>query len=279
MARATTQQGWRERARRVIFEADTPGGKAFDIVLLAMIVFSVLLVMVESVPGVAERNAALLAMLEWTVTLAFTLEYIARLLSAEHPGRYARSFFGIIDLLAILPVYIDVLLPGTGAQSLLVVRSLRLLRVFRVFKMAQFLQEANYLLLAVRSSTRKILVFLLTVLLINVIVGSTMYVIEGAANGFDTMFRGVYWSIVTMSTVGFGDIAPQTPLGQVLAAALMIVGYSVIAVPTGIVSAEVTNARRDRLDRRCPRCGEVGHAEEAAHCLRCGSSLSDTGDG
>ncbi len=279
MARATGQQGWRERARRVIFEADTPGGRAFDLVLLALIVFSVLLVMVESVPGTRERNAALLDTLEWTVTIAFTLEYVARLLTAEHPGRYARSFFGIIDLLAILPVYVDVLLPGTGAQSLLVVRSLRLLRVFRVFKMAQFLREANYLLHAVRSSTRKILVFLLTVLLINVIVGSTMYVIEGAANGFDSMFRGVYWSIVTMSTVGFGDIAPQTPLGQVLAAALMIVGYSVIAVPTGIVSAEMTGARRDRLARRCPQCGRGGHEPEAAHCLRCGAALPDAAGG
>jgi voltage-gated potassium channel len=234
----------------------------------------VLLVMVESVPGVSERNAALLAALEWAVTIAFTVEYIARLVTAEHPGRYARSFFGVIDLLAVLPVYIGVLIPG--AQSLLVVRSLRLLRVFRVFKMAQWLQEANYLLYAVRSSTQKILVFLLTVLLINVIVGSTMYVIEGPANGFDSMFRGVYWSIVTMSTVGFGDIAPRTALGQVLAAALMIVGYSVIAVPTGIVSAEFASARhdrRDRADRRCPSCGLGGHDPSAGYCRECGHAL------
>ncbi|MBW3603720.1 MAG: ion transporter, partial [Actinobacteria bacterium] len=198
---------WKQRARRVIFEADTPGGKAFDVALLALIVASVLLVMIESIGGVRQRYTSTLFALEWVVTIIFTVEYIARLLTAEHPGRYARSFFGIIDLMAILPVYIGVLIPG--AQSLLVVRSLRLLRVFRVFKMAQWLGEANYLLAAVRSSSRKVLVFLLTVLLINVIVGSTMYVVEDATNGFDSMFSGVYWSIVTMSTVGFGDIAPR----------------------------------------------------------------------
>lgn len=272
---------WRERTRRVIFEADTPGGKAFDVVLLAVIIASVLLVMVESVAGIRQRYAQTLYALEWVVTLLFTAEYAARLWSAEHPWRYARSFYGIIDLLAVLPVYISVMIPG--AQSLLVVRSLRLLRVFRVFKMAQWLREANYLLDAVRSSTQKILVFLLTVLLINVIVGSTMYVVEGAASGFDSMFRGVYWSIVTMSTVGFGDIAPQTGLGQVLAACLMIMGYSVIAVPTGIVSAEVTTAYRSRSPARssspasaaaCPVCGHRGHDPQARYCLACGAPLS-----
>ena len=266
-------QGWRARAQAVIFGADTPGGKAFDVVLLALIVASVLLVMVESVAGIRERHAQTLIMLEWVVTGLFTAEYIARLATSERPARYARSFFGIIDLLAILPVYISVLIPG--AHSLLVVRSLRLLRVFRVFKMAQWLREANYLLQAVRSSGLKIAVFLLTVLLINVIVGSTMYVIEGAENGFDSMFRGVYWSIVTMSTVGFGDIAPTTGLGQVLASMLMILGYSVIAVPTGIVSSEITSARRPVTARACPRCG-TEHAPTARFCQGCGSPL--TGD-
>ncbi len=271
-------QPWRERTRRVIFEADTPAGKAFDVVLLVLIVGSVLLVMVESVRDVQARNAGVLSILEWVVTIAFTVEYVARLATAERPIRYARSFFGVIDLLALLPVYLEVIAPGSGAQSLLVVRSLRLLRVFRVFKMAQFLREANLLLVAFRSSTRKILVFLLTVLLINVIVGSTMYVIEGAANGFDSMFRGVYWSIVTMSTVGFGDIAPQTAVGQVLAAALMIVGYSVIAVPTGIVSADVVNARRDQREARsCATCGLADHSPEAEFCQRCGAALPDRG--
>ncbi|MBY5163679.1 ion transporter [Salsipaludibacter albus] len=262
----------RERLRRIIFEADTPAGKAFDVVLLVLIVASVLLVMWETVPGVREENRQLIVALEWVVTALFTLEYLARLWTAPSARGYARSFFGVIDLLSVLPVYLALVVPG--AQSLLVVRSLRLMRVFRVFKMAHFLRQANFLLDAVRSSARKIAVFLLSVVLINVIVGSTMYVIEGAANGFDSMFRGVYWSIVTMSTVGFGDIAPQTGLGQVLAAALMIMGYSVIAVPTGIVSAEVASARaHDAPQPTCPACGWDDHDVRAVHCQRCGAVL------
>lgn len=265
--------GWRERTRRVIFEADTPGGKAFDIALLVLIIASVLLVMVESVGDVLRDNASTLTAAGWVVTIIFTAEYIARLLTSDDARRYARSFFGVIDLLAILPVYLGVLIPG--AEPLLVVRSLRLLRVFRVFRMAQWLREANYLLGALRSSSQKILVFLLTVLLINVIVGSTMYVVEGAANGFDSMFSGVYWSIVTMSTVGFGDIAPRTGVGQVLAAGLMIMGYSVIAVPTGIVSAEMSSARSaERYRPVCPSCGLDDHDTTARYCQRCGTGLA-----
>ena len=178
----------------------------------------------------------------------------------------------MIDLLAILPVYVSFLLPG--AQSLLVIRSLRLLRVFRVFKMARWLSEANYLVRALRSSSRKIAIFLVTVVLLNVIVGSTMYLIEGADSGFDSMFRGVYWSIVTMSTVGFGDIAPQTGVGQVLAAILMITGYSVIAVPTGIVSAEVAGARQREVS--CSGCGSAVHGPSASFCDACGTPLPST---
>jgi voltage-gated potassium channel len=263
----------RARWRRIIFEADTSAGKLFDVVLLALIVASVLLVMLESVDRIRDDHAGTLLALEWAVTAVFAVEYAARLWTSERPGRYARSFFGVIDLLAILPLFLALLVPG--AQSLLVVRSLRLLRVFRVFKMAHWLRQANYLLDAVRASSTKILVFLLTVLLINIIVGSTMYVVEGAANGFDSMFRGVYWSIVTMSTVGFGDIAPQTGVGQVLAAALMILGYSVIAVPTGIVSAEMTGARRDTAPSPggCARCGEP-RQPDARFCGRCGERLT-----
>jgi voltage-gated potassium channel len=261
----------RERARRIIFEADTPAGRTFDVVLLLLIIGSVLLVMLESVESVREQYADTLLALEWVVTGIFAAEYAARLWTAEDPRRYARSFFGVIDLLAILPMFVGLVVPG--AQSLLVVRSLRLLRVFRVFKMAHWLSQANYLLDAVRTSAQKIIVFLLTVLLINVIVGSTMYVIEGAANGFDSMFRGVYWSIVTMSTVGFGDIAPGTGAGQVLASALMILGYSVIAVPTGIVSAEVAQARRGGAARSCPTCGHLP-AAGASYCERCGAALA-----
>jgi voltage-gated potassium channel len=259
----------RERIRYVIFEHDTPSARAFDVVLLVVIVFSVFLVMLETVEEVEARYGTALLVLEWVVTILFTIEYVARLATVGNKWRYARSFFGVIDLLAILPVYLSVILPG--AQSLLVIRSLRLLRVFRVLKMARWISEANYLVRALRSSSRKIMVFLIVVVLINVIVGSTMYLIEGPANGYDSMFRGLYWSIVTMSTVGFGDIAPSTPLGQVLAAVLMITGYSVIAVPTGIVSAEVATGRQREV--ACHGCGSAVHGPAARFCDACGTPL------
>ena len=262
----------RERVRYVIFENDTPAAKAFDVALLVLILFSVLLVMLETVDQIEIRYGTQLLVLEWVVTVLFTIEYVARLVTVNRPAHYAKSFFGVIDLLAILPVYLSVLLPG--AQSLLVIRSLRLLRVFRVFKMARWMNEANYLFRAVRSSSRKIVVFLAVVVLINVIVGSSMYLIEGPEHGFDSMFRGLYWSIVTMSTVGFGDIAPATPTGQVLAAILMIIGYSVIAVPTGIVSAEV--ATRGQREVSCRGCGSAVHSPSAQFCDACGTPLVRT---
>lgn len=260
----------RQRIRHVIFEHDTRGAKAFDVGLLVLIVFSVLLVMVESVPTYFELYETQLLVLEWIVTILFTIEYVARLLTVERPARYARSFFGVIDLLAILPVYVSVFVPG--AQSLLVIRSLRLLRVFRVFKMARWLSEANYLVRALKASSRKIAVFLIVVVLLNVIVGSAMYLIEGPERGFDSMFTGVYWSIVTMSTVGFGDIAPSTGAGKVLAAMLMITGYSVIAVPTGIVSAEVAGSQH--RDQSCKGCGSASHTPSARFCDACGYALA-----
>ena len=260
----------RERIRYVIFEHDTRAAKTFDVVLLALIVFSVLLVMVESVPAYNERYETELLVLEWIVTIFFTIEYVARLATVERPAKYARSFFGVIDLLAVLPVYVSLVIPG--AQSLLVIRSLRLLRVFRVFKMAHWLSEANFLVRALKASSRKIVVFLIVVVLLNVIVGSAMYLIEGEENGFESMFTGVYWSIVTMSTVGFGDIAPTTGAGKVLAAMLMIVGYSVIAVPTGIVSAEVAGFQHRELS--CKGCGSSSHKESASFCDACGYSLA-----
>mgnify|MGYP001812424545 FL=1 len=261
--------GRRERTRHIIFDHNTPESRAFDVGLMALIVFSVLLVMLETVEEVDARHGALLLVLEWIVTILFTIEYIARLWTADDRVRYARSFFGVVDLMAILPVYLSLFFPG--AQSLLVIRSLRLLRVFRVFKMARWLSEANYLIRAIRASSRKIVVFLVVVILITVIVGSSMYLIEGPENGFDSMFRGLYWSIVTMSTVGFGDIAPSTPPGQVLAAILMITGYSIIAVPTGIVSAEVAVA--GQRERSCPGCGSAVHSRSARFCDACGTEL------
>jgi len=266
-----TRAGWRQRVRHIIFDHDTPASRAFDIGLLAFIALSVLLVMFETVEEIEARYDTLLFVLEWIITILFTIEYVARLVTVDDPKRYARSFFGIVDLMSILPVYLSLIVPG--AQSLLVIRSLRLARVFRVLKMVRFINEADFLVRAIRASSRKIVVFLIVVLLINVIFGSTMYLIEGPENGYDSMFRGVYWSIVTMSTVGYGDIAPTTPFGQVLAAILMIIGYSVIAVPTGIVSAEVATARRPR-EESCRTCGSAVHAETARFCDACGSPLS-----
>lgn len=269
----TTRAGWRERVRHIIFDHDTPESRAFDIGLLALIALSVLLVMLETVEAIEARYDTLLFVLEWIITILFTIEYVARLVTVDDPKRYARSFFGIVDLMSILPVYLSLIVPG--AQSLLVIRSLRLARVFRVLKMVRFINEADFLVRAIRASSRKIVVFLIMVLLINVIFGSTMYLIEGPEYGYDSMFRGVYWSIVTMSTVGYGDIAPSTPLGQALAAILMIIGYSVIAVPTGIVSAEVASARRPR-EESCRNCGSAVHAETASFCDACGVALSES---
>lgn len=249
--------GWRERTRRVIFEADTAAGRAFDLALLALIVISVLLVMAESVERLQDDYGTAIVTAEWVITGLFAVEYVLRLVTAEDARRYARSFFGVIDLLAVVPPMLALAVPG--ARSLLVIRALRLLRIFRILRMAEWLGEANYLLTAVRASAKKIMVFLATVLLINVVFGSVMYVVEGPANGFDNMFLGVYWSIVTMSTVGFGDVAPATPVGRTLASALMILGYSVIAVPTGIVSSELSRAGTDRRQAACPHCGGLLH--------------------
>ena len=267
----TNQSDLRGRVRHIIFDHDTRESRAFDVGLLALIVFSVLLVMLETVDQIRERYETLLLVLEWIITILFTFEYVARLATVDNKWRYARSFFGVVDLMSILPVYLSLFIPG--AQSLLVIRSLRLLRVFRVLKMVRFISEANFLVRAIRASSRKIVIFLVAVLIINVIVGSTMYLIEGPENGYDSMLRGLYWSIVTMSTVGFGDITPQTPLGQVLAALLMITGYSVIAVPTGIVSAEVASTTRPRQES-CRNCGSAVHSETARYCDACGYELA-----
>lgn len=267
----TFRTGWRERVRHIIFDHNTRASRAFDIALLALIALSVLLVMLETVGEIEARYNTQLFVLEWIITIIFTIEYVARLVTVDNRKRYARSFFGVVDLLSILPVYLSLFLPG--AQSLLVIRSLRLMRVFRVLKMVHFISEADFLVRAIRASSRKIVVFLIVVLLINVIAGSTMYLVEGPENGYDSMFSGVYWSIVTMSTVGFGDLTPSTPLGKVLAAMLMIVGYSVIAVPTGIVSAEVASTRRPR-EESCRNCGSAVHAEAARFCDGCGFALA-----
>jgi voltage-gated potassium channel len=262
---------WRERLHEVIFEADTPAGRAFDVILLIAIFASVAAVLLESVADVRREHGRLLRSIEWVLTGAFTVEYALRLVSVDRPWRYARSFFGLVDLLAILPTYVALLVPQT--HYLMVVRAIRLLRVFRILKLARFLDEARLLLTALRASRRKITVFLGGIVTVVVIVGALMYVIEGEAHGFTSIPRSMYWAVVTLTTVGYGDITPRTPLGLLLASLLMILGYGLIAVPTGIVTVELASATRPVSHQACPACGREGHDADAVHCKYCGEPL------
>ena len=263
---------WRRRLHDIIFEADTPAGKVFDVMLIGSIIFSVVAVCLESVHEINLQYGAYLRAMEWTFTFLFTIEYILRLICVERPLRYARSFYGLVDLLAILPTYLSLILPGS--HYLLVIRTLRVLRVFRVLKLAQYISEAHELNRALHASRRKITVFLLTVRILVVIIGSIMYMIEGEQHGFTSIPRGIYWAIVTLTTVGYGDIAPHTSLGQTLAAIVMIMGYSILAVPTGIVTVELS--RPPALDvstQVCPACTAEGHDTDAVYCKYCGTEL------
>jgi voltage-gated potassium channel len=272
MQQDSDHRSLRQRLQEVIFEAETPGGKAFDVALLITIVLSVLAVLLESVTSIQTRYGGLLRTFEWFVTALFTAEYLLRLYSVERPVRYARSFFGVVDLLAILPTFLSLFV--TGAQSLLVIRGLRLLRVFRVLKLVHFVGEARMLHAALRASIRKIVVFLGAVLMTVIIVGAMMYLIEGEESGFTSIPEAIYWSIVTMTTVGYGDIAPQTALGKFLASAMMIMGYGIIAVPTGIVTVEIAGAQKRQVSTQvCPNCVSEGHDADAVHCKFCGSRL------
>ncbi|WP_108124947.1 ion transporter [Saccharospirillum mangrovi] len=276
IARETDQPeplaGWRLRLNDIIFGAESPAGKAFDIALIIAILISVMAVMLETVGTVQHQHGGWLVRLEWFFTLAFTLEYGLRLLCVRHPWRYATSFFGVVDLLSIIPTYLSLLIPGVN--SLLVIRVLRILRVFRVLKLFRYLNEAEMLLQAMRTGYRKILVFLYAVLTLVIVFGSIMYLIEGPDNGFSSIPRSVYWAIVTLTTVGYGDIAPVTAIGQFIASAVMITGYAIIAVPTGIYTAELANQIRIKRDSRgCPGCGKTGHELDADFCRFCGESL------
>lgn len=272
MESSTPRPTLRRRAYEVIFEAETPGGRLFDALLLVAIVSSILAVMLESVASVREAAGPWLRVAEWVFTVLFTLEYLVRLWTVGRPLRYARSFFGLVDLLSVAPTYVSLLLPGS--QTLLVIRALRLLRVFRVFKLGRFLGEQNLLLISLRRSRAKVLVFLVSVLIMNLILGSAMYLIEGPASGFTSIPRSMYWAIVTMTTVGYGDIAPHTPWGQALASFVMILGYSVIAVPTGILTAGIVEAAHSNANTRtCPHCLRHGHEQDAAFCRHCGERL------
>jgi voltage-gated potassium channel len=271
----TAAPSWRERLRIVIFEADTPAGKAFDVALLIAIVISVSVVMAESVAPIRERYQRELDIAEWFFTLLFTVEYGLRLLVVRVPAHYARSFFGVVDVLAIAPTYLSLLFPG--AESLLVIRGLRLLRIFRVFKLGRFLGEASVLTRALLSSRHKVTIFLGTVLILVTILGAAMYLIEGEESGFTSIPVGVYWAIVTMTTVGYGDIIPATLLGKTLASVVMVMGYSIIAVPTGIVTAEIveTAVGRKITTRSCPYCTSEGHLIDSRYCKDCGSRLEE----
>ncbi len=263
---------WQSRLYIIIFEADTPAGKWFDLVLICSIIASVLAVMLDSIGSINRSYGSMLYISEWFFTLLFTLEYMLRLFCSVKPLRYATSFFGIVDLLAILPTYVSMLIPGS--QFLISIRILRILRVFRVLKLAEYSLEAQALLQALKASYRKITVFIFTVLTLVVISGSLMYLIEGEEHGFTSIPVSVYWAIVTMTTVGYGDISPHTNMGKMLAAVIMILGYGIIAVPTGIVTVELSNVtKRSRRNLVCRQCRSEDHSHDAKYCKECGTKL------
>ena len=268
----------RDATYRVIFEAETRKGKLFDLALIFAILTSVTVVMLDSVPEIAGEYHGLLRISEWVFTILFTIEYVARLWCVVSRKKYALSFFGLIDLFAVIPTYLSVLLPG--GEVLAVVRILRVLRVFRILKLVQYIGEAEVLVATLKASRFKIVVFLITVMSIVVVIGSIIYLIEGPENGFTSIPRGLYWSVVTLTTVGYGDVTPQTPIGQGLAAMLMVLGYALIAVPTGLFSAEFVqqNEFQKRASkvpvRSCPGCGSLEKDHQAGYCRYCGQKLT-----
>jgi len=265
--------GWQDRLHEVIYESDTFAGKAFDVALIVSIILSILVIILDSVAAVGSRYGALFKVAEWIFTLLFTIEYVLRIVCVRRPLRYIFSFFGVVDLVSILPTYLSLLLPG--AQVFLVVRAMRLLRLFRVFKMIRFLSEADTLGKALRASIPKITVFLLTVATIVIIVASLMYVVEGPEHGFVNIPVSMYWTIVTLTTVGYGDIAPHTIMGRIIASLLMILGYGIIAVPTGIVSVELAMVTKKACSAQaCRTCSREGHESDALYCKYCGELLN-----
>jgi voltage-gated potassium channel len=266
---------WRESLNEVIFGSETPMGRAFDIGLSISIVLSVIVIMLDSVEAIQSRYGQAIYITEWLFTLLFTLEYGLRLISVRRPWLYFTSFFGLVDLVSILPSYLILLFPG--AQSMLAIRILRLLRVFRILKLSAYMDEAQIMMAALSKSSRKIMVFLYSVFMIVVVLGSLVYVAESREAGFTSIPVSVYWAIVTLTTVGYGDISPQTPLGQLLASTIMIMGYGIIAVPTGIYSAELIRTYTEGKVRNdaCPDCGRTGHDFDADYCKYCGHALED----
>src|SRR3954471_23390533 len=269
------QPAWKHRLYSIIFESDTREGKAFDVALLIAIGLSITAVMLESVESIRVSQGDLLRSVEWACTILFTLEYPARLICVRRPFRYVWSFYGIIDLFAFLPSYINLLIPT--ANYLLTIRVLRLLRIFRILKLSEFMEESETLMTALYASRRKIAVFISTILAIVLIMGTVMYLVEGEENGFNSIPRGVYWAIVTLTTVGYGDVTPHTVLGRILACFIMIMGYGIIAVPTGIFSMELHHATQAREARSCALCATAESDRAARFCRRCGNPLIGSG--
>ena len=276
-----TKKHWKDRLHEIIYEADTPEGKLFDVVLFIAIIASILFVMLESVKSIDAKYHNFLNISEWIITILFSIEYIARIITVKKPFRYIFSFYGIVDFLSTIPKYISLIFGGVHALAAL--RALRLLRIFRILKLARYLGASNNLLRALKASRAKISVFLFAVLIIAIILGTIMYLVEGEENGFTNIPKSVYWCIVTLTTVGFGDIAPQTPLGQFIASLVMILGYGIIAVPTGIVSAEYTSQSKQKQPeanpkihlntQACTSCSAEGHQDRAEFCHKCGHKL------
>jgi voltage-gated potassium channel len=263
---------FRKQLHEIIFEADTKAGRYFDIMLIALIVLSVITIMTESVPALRARWGKELYLIEWGFTIIFTVEYLIRIYVVRVKRIYLFSFYGIIDFLAILPTYLNLLMPGM--HYLLMVRLIRVLRIFRILKVVKYINEASYLRYALIASRRKIAVFLFVVLVLVVISGSLMYVVEGESNGFTSIPKSIYWAIVTLTTVGYGDISPQTPLGQMISIVIMLMGYSIIAVPTGIVTVELNRVKTISNTQVCEICGFSRHDDDALFCKKCGEKLS-----
>jgi voltage-gated potassium channel len=264
---------WRNKLHEIIYEADTPAGKWFDIVLILVILLSIVFVMLESVESYDRQFHDFLNIAEWIITLLFTFEYIARIISIRKPSTYIFSFYGVVDLLATIPKYLSLIFVGTHA--LVALRALRLLRVFRILKLARYLGASKKLIVALKASRIKIAVFVFSILVLTIILGTIMYIIEGPENGFTSIPHSMYWAIVTLTTVGYGDISPHTPLGQFIASIVMIMGYGIIAVPTGIVTSEMTKADAINLNtQHCPNCSSTMHLDHADYCHKCGEKLN-----
>ena len=266
---------WKVKMHEVIFEADTPAGKLFDVTLLWAILLSVVAVMLETVETFSDRHHDAMVIAEWVFTILFSIEYTLRLLSVGKPLKYATSFMGVIDLLSTIPTYLSLFI--AGPQYLLVIRTIRLLRIFRILKLSRYISEANVLKNALRNSVAKILVFLGGVVILVLILGTLMYMIEGPEHGFTSIPTAMYWTIVTITTVGYGDIAPATTFGQTIASMIMLIGYGIIAVPTGIVTSEIARSKssdqKGTSRQACPSCSREGHDVDAEHCKYCGEKL------